>query len=198
MLLLCVGRRWKRFREAEKIVSEKTGTIYIKWVRSGIGFSRRQKELVKSIGLRRLNQVVERPDTVHMRGLVASVPHLVEVVDLPASSAWTDIPEYTIIPIEAKPKKAPRVQKTVEEVPAETPATGKGASAASASAPAEPAVAEKKPAAPRKKAAASKPRAGESSKKVAAASSEKPKPRRKTTEAKSAAKKESKPKKGKK
>jgi large subunit ribosomal protein L30 len=161
-------------------VPKKTGTIHIKWVRSGIGFPRKQKEVVDSIGLHRLNQIVERPDTVHFRGLVAKVPHLVEVVEQPQGAAWVNTPEYKIVPAEASPKApAPPVKKTAVE------------------APAEPAAAtEKKAAAPKKKPAAAKSVDTKSSAKKASASAEKPK--RKTSAPKSAAKEESKSKKGKK
>jgi large subunit ribosomal protein L30 len=57
-----------------------TKTIRIKWVRSGIGFPRRQKTWVRSLGLTELNQVVERPDTPQIRGLVARAHHLVEIL----------------------------------------------------------------------------------------------------------------------
>jgi large subunit ribosomal protein L30 len=33
------------------------------------------------LGLRKLQQVVERPDTPSIRGMVAKVPHLVRIVD---------------------------------------------------------------------------------------------------------------------
>lgn len=163
---------------------EKMGTIRIKWVRSGIGFPRKQKEVVRSIGLQHLNQVVERPDTVHFRGLVAKVCHLVEIVGPSAAPAWAGVPEYTIVPAGAAPKKAaPSVKKPAAKAPAETPA-----------------AAEAKVEAPAKKAAASKSRAVKSSTKKASADSEKPKPKRKAAapKAKAAAKKESKSKKGKK
>ena len=52
-------------------------TIQIKWVRSGIGFNYQQKTIVRSLGFRRLNQMVVRPDTPQIRGIVAAVPHLV-------------------------------------------------------------------------------------------------------------------------
>jgi large subunit ribosomal protein L30 len=71
-------------------------TIRIKWVRSGIGFSCRQKAVVRSLGLRCLNQVVERPDTPQIRGLVAKVSHLVTVVGESPVLAWASVPEYTI------------------------------------------------------------------------------------------------------
>jgi large subunit ribosomal protein L30 len=71
-------------------------TIYIKWVRSGIGFDRSQSEVVRSLGLRRLNHIVERPDTPQVRGLVAKVAHLVEVVRDASEPVWNSTPEYTI------------------------------------------------------------------------------------------------------
>jgi large subunit ribosomal protein L30 len=76
--------------------------IRIKWVRSGIGFSYRAKETIRSLGLLRLRQVVERPDTPQVRGLVARVPHLVEIVKEVPASIWGSTPEYTISPPEAK------------------------------------------------------------------------------------------------
>ena len=78
--------------------------IRIKWVRSGIGFSYRAKDMIRSLGLRRLRQVVERPDTPQVRGLVAKIPHLVEVVREVPVSIWGTTPEYTISPPEAKPQ----------------------------------------------------------------------------------------------
>jgi len=55
-------------------------TIRIKYVRSSIGRSEHQKRIVRSLGLRRLNQVVERDDTPAVRGVVAKIPHLVQIV----------------------------------------------------------------------------------------------------------------------
>ena len=83
--------------------------IRLKWVRSGIGFTYRQKRIVQSLGLKKLNQEVERPDTPQIRGLVARVPHLVEIVDAPSKAAWTLVPEYTIHPpvAAAKPAETP-------------------------------------------------------------------------------------------
>lgn len=161
---------------------EKTGTIRIKWVRSGIGFPRKQKEVVRSIGLQHLNQVVERPDTVHFRGLVAKVCHLVEIVGPSAAPAWAGVPEYKIVPAAAAPKKAaPSVKKPAVKAPVEAPA-----------------AAEAKVEAPAKKAAASKSRAVKPSTKKASAGSEKPKRKAAAPKAEAAAKKESKSKKGKK
>lgn len=57
------------------------GTIYLKWVRSAICAPVKQKKVVKGLGFTRLYQVIERPDTQAIRGMVAKVPHLVEIVN---------------------------------------------------------------------------------------------------------------------
>jgi large subunit ribosomal protein L30 len=56
------------------------GTLQLKWVRSVICAPTKQKNVVKGLGFTRLNQVIERPDTPAIRGMVAKVPHLVEIV----------------------------------------------------------------------------------------------------------------------
>jgi large subunit ribosomal protein L30 len=116
-------------------VSEKAQrTIRIKWIRSGIGFSYHQKHIVRSLGLKKLNQEVEKPDTPQIRGLVAKVPHLVKIVEAASKAAWTQVPEYTIYPPEAVPSKP---AKTAQEASAdETARTEAPASAAVMAAPA--------------------------------------------------------------
>jgi large subunit ribosomal protein L30 len=58
-----------------------SGTMQLKWVRSAICAPEKQKLVIKGLGFTRLNQVIERPDTRAIRGMVAKVPHLVEVLD---------------------------------------------------------------------------------------------------------------------
>ena len=55
--------------------------IKIQYYRSVIGFSKKQKAVIKALGLTKLNQTVTRPDTPSMRGIVAKVPHLLRIVD---------------------------------------------------------------------------------------------------------------------
>jgi large subunit ribosomal protein L30 len=57
------------------------GTIQLKWVRSAICAPVKQKLVIKGLGFTRLNQVIQRPNNQAIRGMVAKVPHLVEVVD---------------------------------------------------------------------------------------------------------------------
>jgi large subunit ribosomal protein L30 len=63
-----------------KADSEKS-SIRIQWYRSTIATPKAHKELVRSLGLTKLNQIVERPDTQSMRGMVNKVPHLLRIVD---------------------------------------------------------------------------------------------------------------------
>lgn len=55
--------------------------IKIQWYRSTIGCNYRHKTIVRSLGLTKLNQVVERPDTPSIRGMVAQVPHLIRIIE---------------------------------------------------------------------------------------------------------------------
>jgi len=57
------------------------GKIRIKLVRSTICTPEKHKKIVRSLGLRKLNQVVERPDTPGFRGMVAKIPHLLALTD---------------------------------------------------------------------------------------------------------------------
>ncbi len=63
------------------------GTIKIKLVRSPICSPQKHKDIVKSLGLKKLNRVVERPDTPGFRGMVKKIPHLLEIVTDETSQA---------------------------------------------------------------------------------------------------------------
>ena len=55
--------------------------IRIQYYRSGIAFPETQKRVVRGLGLRKLNQIVERPDTPSTRGAVQKVPHLLRIIE---------------------------------------------------------------------------------------------------------------------
>ena len=67
--------------QEEGVAAGGGGTIRIQYYRSAIAFPKTQKQVVRSIGLTKLNQIVERPDTPAMRGCVAKVPHLLRIVE---------------------------------------------------------------------------------------------------------------------
>lgn len=66
---------------AKKSENTAGGTITIQYYRSSIGYAKNQKEIVKALGITKLNQKVTRPDTPAMRGIVAKVPHLLRIVE---------------------------------------------------------------------------------------------------------------------
>jgi len=67
---------------AKKTEQENSGrSIKIQYYRSSIGYSSKQKQVVKSLGITKLNQTVERPDTPSVRGMVEKVPHLLRIIE---------------------------------------------------------------------------------------------------------------------
>jgi large subunit ribosomal protein L30 len=56
-----------------------TKTIQVRWVRSQIGYDRRQRATLKGLGFRRLNQQLRVQDTPAIRGMLYKVRHLVVV-----------------------------------------------------------------------------------------------------------------------
>ena len=64
----------------KRVTRKKGKTIEIVQVRSGICTPENQKRTLRALGFRRLNQKVVRPDNPAVRGMVATIPHLVRVV----------------------------------------------------------------------------------------------------------------------
>lgn len=58
-----------------------TKKIKVKQVKSGIGCPENQKRVLKSLGLRKLNQVVEHDSNPVILGMVNKVSHLVIIVE---------------------------------------------------------------------------------------------------------------------
>jgi large subunit ribosomal protein L30 len=56
--------------------------LRVKWVRSAIGYSKDQKDTIRSLGLRKLQHTVEIEDNPAMRGMVNKVRHLVQVEEV--------------------------------------------------------------------------------------------------------------------
>ena len=76
--------------EAERSVGAREGgkasevhkvgeTISVRWVKSQIGFDKRQRATLRGLGFRRLNQRVQLQDTPAIRGMIFKVRHLVVV-----------------------------------------------------------------------------------------------------------------------
>ena len=55
--------------------------IKVQYYRSAICTPEKHKVIVRSLGLTKLNQIVERPDTPDIRGMVTKIPHLLRIVE---------------------------------------------------------------------------------------------------------------------
>jgi large subunit ribosomal protein L30 len=64
-----------------KVQAPAGARLKLKWVISGNSTPQKQRLVVKGLGFTRLNQVIDREDTLSIRGMVAKVPHLVRVVE---------------------------------------------------------------------------------------------------------------------
>lgn len=56
--------------------------LRITYVRSAIGYTQRQKDTLRALGVHRMGQTVLRPDTQAIRGMVDKVRHLVSVEEI--------------------------------------------------------------------------------------------------------------------
>ena len=57
-------------------------TLRVTLVRSRIGIKPKQRGTLRALGLRRINHTVELPDRPEIRGMIARVPHLVDVEEV--------------------------------------------------------------------------------------------------------------------
>ena len=58
------------------------GRLKVKQVRSGIGRHKNQRDTLRSLGLKRIGDVVVKEDRPEIRGMLATVPHLVVVEEV--------------------------------------------------------------------------------------------------------------------
>lgn len=56
-------------------------TIKIQQTKSRIGAPKDQKRTLDALGLKKMNRIVEREDTLELRGMIKKVHHLVTVVE---------------------------------------------------------------------------------------------------------------------
>ena len=61
--------------------TENAKMLRVRQVRSVIGYNKKQAEVVRGLGLRRIGHTVEVIDHPATRGMVQKVRHLVQVVD---------------------------------------------------------------------------------------------------------------------
>lgn len=72
----------KKENSQKKGVKSPGKQLRIELVRSVIGRPRKQREVVKGLGLRRINSEVVRRDCPEIRGMIKKIPHLLKVEEL--------------------------------------------------------------------------------------------------------------------
>jgi large subunit ribosomal protein L30 len=65
----------------KKAVNETGASLKIQYYRSVICTPDKHRLVIKSLGFKRLNQIINREDTPAIRGMVAQVPHLVRILE---------------------------------------------------------------------------------------------------------------------
>ena len=61
-----------------KIMASK---IYVKQIKSPIRRPQVQREILRGLGLNKMNKVSELNDTPSIRGMINKIPHLVEILE---------------------------------------------------------------------------------------------------------------------
>ena len=62
-------------------MANENNTLKIEQVRSPIGYNKRQRDVLRGLGLRRIRHVVEREDSPAVRGMVKKISHLVRIIE---------------------------------------------------------------------------------------------------------------------
>jgi large subunit ribosomal protein L30 len=61
-----------------------TGTLKVTQVKSSIGTKPKHRGTLRALGLRGIGQTNQLPDRPEIRGMIARVPHLIEVEEVPS------------------------------------------------------------------------------------------------------------------
>ena len=71
-----------RTKKSQTGAAETKPALKLQYYRSAIGTPTKHKLVVRGLGFRKLNQVVERPDNPAIRGMVSKIPHLVRILNV--------------------------------------------------------------------------------------------------------------------
>jgi len=62
--------------------AEAVKRLRLTYVKSAIGYSKKQKATIRALGFHRLGETVEHPDTPPIRGMIERVKHLIIVEEI--------------------------------------------------------------------------------------------------------------------
>ena len=57
-------------------------TLRVTYTKSAIGYPKDQKDTIKALGFRRMNQTIERADNAALRGMLHKVQHLISIEEV--------------------------------------------------------------------------------------------------------------------
>lgn len=60
-------------------MAEKSKTIKVTWVKSTIGYNKKQAKVIEALGFKKLGQTRVLPDNASIRGSIFAVKHLLKV-----------------------------------------------------------------------------------------------------------------------
>ena len=60
-------------------MAEKTKTIKVTWIRSTIGYNKKQAKIIEALGFKKLGQTRVLPYNASIRGSIFAVKHLLKV-----------------------------------------------------------------------------------------------------------------------
>ncbi len=108
--------------------------LRIKQTRSPIGTRQQHRATLRTLGLRKIGQIVEKPDSGSVRGMLRSVAHLIsfeEIADAPPEKAAE--PTKKAAAPKAKPKAKPKTKPKTKTEAAKSTTTKKVANKAKSS-----------------------------------------------------------------
>jgi large subunit ribosomal protein L30 len=68
---------------SDRTMPNRTSGIKVTLLRSKIGIKPKQRGTIRALGLRRIGSTNTLPDRPEVRGMIARVPHLIQVEELP-------------------------------------------------------------------------------------------------------------------
>ncbi len=96
-------------------MAKNASVLRIRQVRGRIGQTRKQRDALQTLGLRRIGQVVERPDNPAVRGTVRAIAHLVRVVGDDVAAAAETAPKTAKKTTKKKAAKKTAAKKTTKK-----------------------------------------------------------------------------------
>jgi len=71
-----------QLKKQQRQVPKMAARLKVTQVKSGVGNSQRQRDSLRTLGLKRIGDIIVKDDSLVVRGLVRAVAHLVKVEEI--------------------------------------------------------------------------------------------------------------------